>query len=228
MKLSIVIPAYNEQERIGPILEQYLKYFTKKYNSNYDIIVAVDGTDGTKDVVKNLSRKYPKQIICTHSRKKQGKGGAIIRGFKACSGDIIGFTDADESISQKEFNKLINALGDCVIASRKINNSKILQKQPFIRRTASNYFNTLVNLLFNLKLKDTQCGAKVFRKEVVHSILPNLQCRGFEFDVEILYRIRKNGLDIKELPITWKHEEGSSFSLKYAPQMLINLGMKIN
>lgn len=223
MKLSIVIPAYNEQDRIGPILEEYAEFFAKIYGSCLEIIVVVDGTDGTKDVVRRISRKFPKKIRCMYSREKQGKGGAIIRGFKACTGDIIGFADADESVTAEEYYRIIRELGDCAIASRKINDSKILKKQPLTRRFASSCFNILVNALFNLNLKDTQCGAKVFRKEVLYAVLPELQCKGFEFDVELLFRIKEKGFKIKEIPIKWKHEEGSSFEMIYAPSMLINL-----
>lgn len=223
MRLSIVIPAYNEQDRIGTILEQYCEYFSRKYKSRFEIIVAVEGTDRTRNIVRTISLKYPGYIRCLYSRKKQGKGGAILSGLKACCGDIVGFVDADESVSPRQYQRLIGKLGDCVVASRKVKGSKILRRQPLIRRTASFYFNVLVNLLFNLGVKDTQCGAKVFRREVVIPILPELRCKGFEFDVELLYRIRCKGFDIKEIPITWKHESGSSFSFRNAPRMFLNL-----
>ncbi len=223
MKLSIVIPAYNEQDRIGSLLEQYCGYFWKKYKSRFEIVVVVEGTDRTKEIVQTMSLKYPRRVKCLYSSEKQGKGGAIIRGLKACSGETVGFVDADESVSSKEYHRLIGKLGDCVIASRKVKDSRILQEQPLIRRVASYCFNMLVNLLFDLKLRDTQCGAKVFKKEVIDEVLPDLQCKGFEFDVELLCKIKKHGFSIEEVPITWRHESGSSFSLRSAPKMLLSL-----
>lgn len=84
-------------------------------------------------------------------------------------------------------------------------------------------FNILVNLLFGLGIRDTQCGAKVFKREVLDLLLPVFKTRGFEFDVELLWRIKNADFKIKEVPITWKHEEGSTFSLKYSSMMFLSL-----
>lgn len=88
---------------------------------------------------------------------------------------------------------------------------------------SSKVFNILVNLMFDLGIKDTQCGAKVFKKSIVEPLLSMMKNRGFEFDVELLWRIKKGGFNIKEIPVEWKHEGNSTFSLKYSGIMLLNL-----
>lgn len=222
MKVSLIIPAYNEEKRIGNVIGQYLKYYTKKYGKEFELFVMIDGTDGTLNICKQFSKKFP-NLKLDHSKKRRGKGAAIVAGFKLATGDFIGFTDADDSILPFEFDKLIDSNSDCSIASRKIRGSKILKNQPAIRRFASKGFNVLVNTMFGLNLKDTQCGAKVFKYETIKTILPELKSNGFEFDVELLWRVKKNGFEIKEVPIIWAHQQHSSFSLNEAPKMFVGL-----
>lgn len=123
-----------------------------------------------------------------------------------------------------DFEKLIHALNitDCAIASRRVEEARVSTSQPWGRRLSSKVFNILVNLLFNLGIKDTQCGAKVFKKDILN-VLPEIKTRGFEFDVELLWRIKNAGFKIKEVPVEWKHEAGSAFSLKYSGTMFLNL-----
>ena len=217
-RTSIIIPAYNEERRVQNTLILYLDYF------DCEIIVVCDGQDGSAEIVKNLSKKYPK-IKLLKFISKLGKGGAIIEGFKKSSGDYVGFVDADEAVSPEQFEILLNELenSDCAIGSRRIYGSEILRRQPLKRVISSRIFNTLSNGLFDLRIKDTQCGAKVFRRKVIENVLHKLKSTGFEFDVELLWRIKKEGFSIKEVPIIWRHIDKSSFSLKYAPAMFVGL-----
>jgi glycosyltransferase involved in cell wall biosynthesis len=223
MKISLVIPAYNEEKRIKNMLLSYLSYFKRHYK-DYEIIVVCDGSDLTADVARKTV-KGNNRVKILEFKKKLGKGGGIIEGFKKADGDIIGFSDADESVSPEDFNNIVKKTQnyDCAIGSRRIKGAKIIKKQPLKRRVASRAFNILVNMLFRLDIKDTQCGVKVFNKNAIKSILPDLISRGFEFDVELLWRTKKNGYKIKEFPIVWKHTEGSSFSLWNGPRMLCSL-----
>lgn len=120
---------------------------------------------------------------------------------------------------------MFDALSDAdgVIASRRVKGSQILIKQSLKRRIASKSFNIIVRIIFGLHFKDTQCGAKVFRKEAIKDVLSELKTKGFEFDVELLWRLKKKGYKIIEFPITWKHSEGSTFSLSNAPKMFFSL-----
>lgn len=225
--LSIVVPAYNEEDRIGSLLENYNNSMNSFYPKNFEIIVVCNGcVDRTSSIVQKFSEKHP-NIKCLAIKKKLGKGGAITEGFKKVKGELIGFTDADGAIDSYEYMKLIKTIDnsnvDVAIASKKIEGATALIKQPLKRRIASRVFNLLVQLMFGLDFKDTQCGAKIFKKDVINNISTNLKSTGFEFDVELLWRIEREGYIIKEVPITWSHQGGSTFSLKYAPEMFINL-----
>ncbi|MDO9518202.1 MAG: glycosyltransferase family 2 protein [Methanosarcinaceae archaeon] len=217
--VSLVIPAYNEEKRIATMLSQYCNHFPDS-----EIIVVCDGTDNTLNIVRSLTKNNT-NIKLLHFNDRVGKGGAIIEGFKVASGDIIGFVDADDSIKPSQVVAMIDKLSnaDGVIASRHLNDSKIIVKQPLERRVASKCFNIFVRLMFNFPFKDTQCGAKVFKKEAIAGILNELVTTGFEFDVDLLWKLKKNGYTIVEYPIEWSHSEGSGFSLKSAPKMFISL-----
>jgi glycosyltransferase involved in cell wall biosynthesis len=219
-ELSLIIPAYNERNRIGPVLLHYCERFPDQ-----EIIVVCNGcNDGTPEFVTRVSKQYP-QIKLLHFEGKIGKGAAIVFGFKAAVGKAIGFIDADESVAPEDVAKMCNFLKnvDGVIASRKLKESTILVKQPFIRRVASKSFNYLIRAIFNLQIKDTQCGAKVFKREALINIINELNTRGFEFDVELLWKLKRRGYEILEFPITWKHSDESHFSLLKAPRMFFSL-----
>jgi len=221
MRISLVIPAYNEEDRIKTVLSRYANHF---HLQDQEIIVVCEGTDSTRNIVKKLSKKCPNVKLLSFE-KRLGKGGGIIEGFKAAKGERIGFADADESVEPDDIKKMFDLLSrvDGVIASRKLKESRILVKQPLKRRIASKIFNILVRMFFGLNFKDTQCGAKVFRKEAIKNVLVELNTKGFEFDVELLWRLKNKGYKVIEFPITWKHSEGSNFSLSNAPKMFFSL-----
>ncbi len=222
MQLSLVIPAYNEENRILSVLKSYSAFLNNKFD--YEIIVVCDGTDRTAGMVREMMITSPR-IRLLEFGKKLGKGGALVQGFTAAGGNAVGFVDSDESVKPEEFRKLIDALGsgDAAIASRYVEGACISVAQSPGRRISSRVFNILVNLMFGLGLKDTQCGAKVFRNEAIKSVLPSIRSGGFEFDVELLWRMKLKGCRIKEIPIVWKHEGGSRFSFFTTPSMFLNL-----
>lgn len=222
MKLSLVIPAYNEEKRIGEVISSYSKFLSEKYD--YEIIIICDGTDNTARIVKN-TMAVNSRIRLVEFRERQGKGGGIIHGLKESRGDIIGFVDSDKAVSPAEFGRLVDSLDGygCAIASRRVKGARILNDRPYTRRLPSMVFNRIVNALFNLDIMDTQCGAKVFKKEVIMDVLPLLRTRGFEFDVELLWRIKSKGYSIREVPVVWEHKDGSTFSLRYSFSMFVSL-----
>jgi len=222
--ISLIIPAYNEEKRIRDVLTDYQTFAEQNY-SDYELLVVCDGcTDRTPEIVKEFCRQNPR-IKLLEFLHKLGKGGGVLEGFRVAKGTVIGFVDADGAISPEEFDKLVKALNgaDCAIASRYMATSKILAKQSLTRRVASRGFNLLVRMIFILPFKDTQCGAKALKKNIVDDVLPQMTSRGYEFDVELLWRVKKGGHIIKEIPITWRHRGDSRFSLKYAPWMFFNL-----
>ena len=216
---SIIIPAYDEADRIKNVLMSYATEF-----SGQEIIVVFDGQDNTPGTIEDVMKDCPYIRLLTF-HKRLGKGGAIIEGFKAARGNKIGFTDADESVSPKDLKGMFETLGevDGIIASRQLATSKIMIKQPFRRRLASKGFNLLVRTLFGLPFKDTQCGAKVFMRRAICDIIDELETRGFEIDVEILWRLRNKGYRVAEYPISWSHSEGSKFNLSDSCAMFTSL-----
>lgn len=222
MDVSIIIPAYNEEKRILNTLEKYSTFF-KTIKKNFEIIVVVDGTDKTDEVVKKFSRKN-KNIRLIKFEERQGKGGAVIQGMKVSKGKIIGFTDADNATSAEQFWKVSKSLEQgygCVVGSRKVKGSVLIRKRPFKDSFGSWGWRILVNLLFNLGVKDIQNGLKVFQKDVVDAIVPKMTITGLAFDVEMLWRVKKAGYKIKEVPIVWDNKmEGSISNVTNWPIML--------
>lgn len=223
--LSIVIPAYNEELRIMQTLEKFYSYFTKKYNT--EIIVVCDGnTDRTPELVGKFAKTHRAVKLLTFP-KRLGKGGGIIAGLKTAKGNIIGFVDADSATLANDYDELIKTLIannlDSAIASRYLPESKILIKQPLYRKFLSRGWNFLVRMLFQMPFTDTQCGAKVFKGRAIKKIIPQMQSIGFEFDVEVLWRLNKEGFKVSEVPTTWAHQEYSKFRLSNITGMLFRL-----
>ena len=224
-KISIVIPAYNEELRIMKTLTEFYKYFTKKYKT--EIIVVCDGnTDRTQQIVEKFSKKHKAVKLLTFPNRL-GKGGGILVGLKTARGNLIGYVDADSATLPEDYNHLIEALLgndlDAAIASRYLPNSKILIKQPIYRKVLSRGWNLIVRIIFQIPFTDTQCGAKVFTSKALKSIIPKIKTSGFEFDVEILWRLHSAGFKVKEVPITWAHKEYSTFKILDITGMLFRL-----
>ncbi len=214
MDLSIIIPAYNEEKRIGKTLQEYASFFDKRYKKDFEIIVVLNACrDNTLGVVKSFEKRF--QQISHLDFKRGGKGFALIEGFKVARGNLIGFTDADDSTSVEEFYKLITRIEgyDGVIASRWMKGSVVNPKQTLVRRIASRGFNSLVNLIFGLKYYDTQCGAKIFRGKAIKSILTRLGITEWAFDIDLLYQLKKSGYRILEMPIRWEDSLGSKLNV---------------
>ena len=193
MKTAIIIPAYNEEKRIGPTLEAYSKFYEslrKKNKVEYEILIAINGTtDSTPNIVKKFSKKNKriKSIIL----KQGSKGLAVKEGFKEAlkrDYDSFGFVDADMSTSPEEYYKLVLALkeADTVLASRWMKKSVIKTYQPLTRRITSRGFNFLVRSILFINVSDTKCGAKTFRKKVIEDIVDKIGGTRWAFDIDLL------------------------------------------
>ena len=142
------------------------------------------------------------------------KGGAVKKGLLMAQYRYVGFVDADGSLVPEDFKKLLQQLQDnyCVISSRSITGSQWINKEPLFKRFASRGFNLFVNLVLNLKVKDTQCGAKFFKFDIIKTIIPQIEVTNWAFDVAILYHIKRMGYNIKEIPVKWRHDLGTKFN----------------
>jgi glycosyltransferase involved in cell wall biosynthesis len=214
--LSIVIPAYNEQYRIGKTLDDYLAFFDTKLKGKYEILVVLNGCkDKTLEIILDYKKHHP-NLNYLDIKEAIGKGGALTEGFKIATGKIVGFTDADGSTSPKMFLKLYDILSnlpqiDCIIGSRNLPQSVVLGRTSS-RKIMTAGFNFGVNFMFNLNIKDTQCGAKLVRKLMIKKIVNNLSIANMAFDVNLLVDIKRNGGQTLEIPITWEDTEDSSIN----------------
>lgn len=226
MRLSIVVPAHNEEQRIGRMLGAYLPFFTERYGRDVEFLVVINGTtDGTENVVAEYASRFPvvKTIV---EPGRIGKGGALMLGFRAAAGDRVGFVDADGSTPPEAFQALVDGLGDAdaIIASRWCRGARVSPRQPLDRRLASRVFNLLTRLFFGLRLTDTQCGAKLMTRAALGAILPKLGITQWAFDVDLLLQLRRGGYRIREIPTVWCDVEGSKLQVRRAsPEMLLAL-----
>ncbi|MBI4362190.1 MAG: glycosyltransferase family 2 protein [Euryarchaeota archaeon] len=216
--LSIVFPAYNEEARIPSTLADYRETLA---HVPHELIVVCDGTDGTADIAERAGARvlrFPRRL---------GKGGAVLEGFKSATGSLVGFVDADGSTPAGQFLRLAGALeagsADGVVGSRKVEGADIRVPAPASRRVASFLFGVLVSVLFHLGIRDTQCGAKLFRREPLQRVLPLLRTRGFEFDVELLWRLKRSGGVVREVPLEWRWSPGSRLRFHQTVRMGLSL-----
>ncbi len=215
MYLSIVIPAYNEEGRIGTSLTEIYS-FLKKRNYDFEIIV-VD--DGSKDKTLNLLSEYSQNIpnlIVLKNESNQGKGFSVKKGVLNSKGDIILYTDADLSTPIEELDKLIYWLDEgylISIGSRDLPESQVNRHQAWYRELMGKIFNRIIRLILNLDYHDTQCGFKCFRNDAALEIFKGLRLCGFSFDVEMLFIAKHRGIKVKEVPIRWHNSPESKVKI---------------
>jgi dolichyl-phosphate beta-glucosyltransferase len=224
MKLSIVVPAYNEEARIGKMLGAYLPYFAERYGHDFEIVVAVNGsTDRTAAIVRDLQARHP-QLRALVEPRPIGKGGAIMAGGALATGALIGFVDADGATPPAAFDDLVRRIGDAglIIASRRLPGAVVSPRQPWQRRCASRVFNFLVRALFKLPITDTQCGAKLMTAAAWRAIVPHIGLTKWAFDVDMLFKTRRAHFAIREIPTTWSDVGGSKLRVgRVSFQMLL-------
>jgi dolichyl-phosphate beta-glucosyltransferase len=215
MKISIVVPAYNEAQRILPSLERIMAYLDAHHPS-YDILVVDDGsTDGTAAAIRARFADRPQLRILSYGPNR-GKGYAVRYAALRADGDLVLFSDADLSTPIEEVEKLLPLIQDgfdLVIGSRALKDSDIRERQPFYRDRAGKLFNVLVRLLVVKQFHDTQCGFKIFRREPMLPILQRLQIDGFAFDVEMIALAEAAGLRVAEVGVVWINSPASMVRL---------------
>jgi glycosyltransferase involved in cell wall biosynthesis len=210
--LLLLIPAYNEEERIGPVLVEFAEYFQKNYAGKFNLIVVLNGCrDNTIGVVRAVAQKHP-TISALEFSEPLHKGGALIEGLKlAPLADLIGYVDADGATGPKAFHQLVQLRdrADCIIGSRWLPGAVLHQSQTRMRRFVSRCFHAIVQSLLWLNIKDTQCPAKLMHRRAVEHVHSSLMTADLAFDVNLLYVLKRDGFSILEVPIEWTDKMGS-------------------
>jgi len=221
--LSVVIPAYNEGGRIESTLEQVRRYASSQ-PFPVELIVVDDGsTDHTLKVVA----QFPEVRVVRNDRNR-GKGFTVRHGVLEARGQFILFSDADLSSPIEEAGKLLAAIeaehADAAIGSRALQRELIGVRQPFYRDFAGRAFNLLVRLLTGLRLRDTQCGFKLFRRDTTRRAFELQRVAGFGFDPELLFLIERLGGKLVEVPVRWNDNPATKVRfLRDAPRMFLDL-----
>ncbi len=212
MYLSIIVPAYNEEKRIGATLSRIYSFLSEK-DYSFEVILVDDGSmDGTVSKAEHstLARKGCLKVIRNGVNK--GKGFSVRSGILNSSGEFIIFSDADLSTPIEELSKLFDKIKDgydIVIASRALDDSDVGIHQPFYREKMGKVFNFFVKLILLKDFNDTQCGFKLFKGDIARMLAKDMKIDGFCFDVEMLYLAKKKGLKIKEVGVRWENSPES-------------------
>lgn len=214
MRYSIVIPAYNENERIGASLEKVLAHAEKR-GWDAEIIVVNDGSrDNTSEIVAKYTARHP-EVRLIENPGNRGKGYTVRNGMLNAQGEILLFTDADLSSPIYEAEKLFDALrhgADVAIGSRWLQRELQTERQPLYRQLFGRIFNILLRLILGLKEKDTQCGFKAFTRLAAQEIFPRQHIERWGFDPEIIFLTKKLGLKLAEVPVEWAHDDRSKIN----------------
>jgi glycosyltransferase involved in cell wall biosynthesis len=226
-RLSIVVPAYNEQARIGAALATIMECIAARH-WDAEVLVIDDGsTDETPQIVELWASEYDR-LQMVRNPGNRGKGYSVRNGLLQAAGDIVMFTDADLSAPIEEAERLVAAIeagADVAIGSRWLDRQKQTIHQPLYRQVFGRCFNAITRTVMGLPFKDTQCGFKAFRREAAQIIFRLQRIERWGFDPEILFIARKLRYKIVEVPVTWGHDERSRISyLKDGMKMLEEMG----
>ncbi|HEY6118035.1 MAG TPA: dolichyl-phosphate beta-glucosyltransferase [Candidatus Dormibacteraeota bacterium] len=204
--LSIVIPSKDEEQRLPRTIERIQAYLDSKHE-DYELILVDDGSvDGTRQIMEAAAERSPR-VRVEALPFNRGKGRALATGVDVARGDPILLTDADLSTPIEELEKLQLALdkgAGIAIASRALRASRVEVSQPIYRVVMGKAFNLIVQAVLLPGIWDTQCGFKLFRADVAHRVFGGLVTDGFGYDPEVLYRARKQGVKIAEVPVVWR------------------------
>ena len=208
---SIVIPAYNEGERLGATLEKVMGY-VRRQRWDAEVIVVNDGSrDNTAEIVRAFTETNP-TLRLVENPGNRGKGYSVRNGMLNARGKVVVFSDADLSSPIEEMPKLLGALAagaDIAIGSRWLRAELQTKRQSLHRQLFGRIFNLLLRMILGLRFKDTQCGFKAFTRRAAQAILPLERIDRWGFDPEILFLARKFGFRVEEVPVLWGHSGGT-------------------
>lgn len=213
--ITLILPAYNESKRISGTIGEAVAYF-KSRGLGYEIIVAADGNDGTREIVREMAKSDP-ALHAIGREERSGKGLGIRSAVAIANGRYVGFADADNKVPIDEFDKILPVLErgtEVVIGSRAMARSEIQRKQPLYRQFGGAAFRHVMRAVVGLpRIMDTQCGFKFFPQPVARELFHRQRIDGYMYDVEILCLAWRLGYRIEEVPIRWRDDGDSRLQL---------------
>ena len=206
--LSIVLPCFDEAERLPGTLAAYLAHFPPS-RAEVELIVVDDGSsDGTSAIADQIAAADPR-VRVVRTPHNHGKGYAVRVGVQAAQGELVVFTDADGSYGPEQLERVVAALDRAPVAIGARLGSQAGTGSPLLRRLASPAFNRVMRLLLGLPFHDTQCGLKGFRRDAAEALFQRARVDGFAFDAEALLVARRLGFEVVEVPVTAEDRQGS-------------------
>jgi len=214
MQYSIVIPAYNESERIVSTLDRVLAYLAEQ-RWEAEVVVVNDGSrDATAQIVRSYAAQHP-HVRLIENPGNRGKGYSVRNGMMNARGDVLLFSDADLSSPIEEAPKLLAAIAagaDVALGSRWLRPDLQTERQPLPRQLFGRIYNLLLRMILGLNFKDTQCGFKAFTRAAAMAIFPRMRIERWGFDPELLFLAKKSGLRAVEVPVRWAHDDRSKIN----------------
>lgn len=216
MEVSVIIPAYNEERNIVPTLSETRDYLANKFGKAWEIIIVDDGSvDSTCALVENFLNEKKEDsggIRLLRRGINMGKGAAVRSGMLEAGGRYRLFMDADNATRISELDKMLPFLyegSQVVIGSRKLKDSQIIEKQPFLRRALSALHHLIVEIILGIRASDFNCGFKSFSAAAADTLFRMQKIDGWVFDAELLFLAHKNGIAVKEVAVEWRHKDTS-------------------
>ncbi len=223
-EVSLVLPAYNEAERLRDTVQQVADAL-QEITPSFEIIIAEDGsTDGTDRTAEELAKEFT-YVTYLHNKDRLGRGKALNRAFKSSKGDIVAYIDVDLATDLKHLEELVKSIRegyDISTGSRMLKDSDV--KRSFTRLVASKGFNFMTRRLLKSELKDHQCGFKAFKRESLFAIMDDVKDNHWFWDTEILVRAQREGYKVKEFPVRWRCDRQTKVDLK---RDVIGMGTQI-
>jgi len=225
--LSLVIPAYNEARRLPPYLASVRKCLDSRYGDRYEVIVVDDGSqDGLIGILERLAADWPQLRWLQHAHN-QGKGAAVRTGMLDARGELLLFADADGATPIEEESRLSAAVrdgADLAVGSRLAAGAGVHRSRSWLRGLTGRLFAAVARGMLRLRVRDTQCGFKMFRGDVGRRLFPRVREPGYLFDLELLALAEQLGCKTAEVPISWREVPGGHLSLaRMLPRVLLDL-----
>lgn len=216
IKLSVIVPVYNEESRFKEGFNHYYSYLSK-LDSAWELIFVNDGsTDRTLQILQKLAKKKVDIKIITYS-KNQGKGFAIVQGVKKARGQYVLFSDLDHSVpidTVEKFYKYFKDGYSVVIGSRRVKGAKFIKRQGLFRELLGRGFTLIVRIIIDWQIKDATCGFKAFENQISKKIFNKITVYDWAFDAELIFLCKKYNIKYAQAPVTWDDKRGSKVSLK--------------